>query len=129
MKQSKNFHQNWPWTKMKLSNTPTKLQVSNLKRPTEVLGPNCQVLHFHSPSQVLHLPNQQVQVQLPLPTLLLELHPWQPQEICNLSFSLSCIYSRNQSDTVECTDRIPYSTIWSPAVISLMAQSSAMYLL
>jgi hypothetical protein len=28
MKQFKNFHQNWPWTKMKLSNIPTKLQVS-----------------------------------------------------------------------------------------------------
>jgi hypothetical protein len=29
---------------------------------------------LHPPSQVLHLPNQQVQVLLPLPILLLELH-------------------------------------------------------
>jgi hypothetical protein len=32
------------------------------------------VLQLHPPSQVLHLPNQQVQVLLPLPILLLELH-------------------------------------------------------
>jgi hypothetical protein len=32
MKQFKNFHQNWPWTKMKLSNTPTKLQVSPISK-------------------------------------------------------------------------------------------------
>jgi hypothetical protein len=32
MKQFKNSHQIWPWTKMKLSNTPTKLQVSPISK-------------------------------------------------------------------------------------------------
>ncbi len=32
MKQFKNFHQNRPWTKMKLFNAPTKLQVSPISK-------------------------------------------------------------------------------------------------